>query len=171
MTPQENAARNSFSLYLETSGPGALAQRASERAGQEAVLAARDLWSGRLTSPQTKAETIVAALGLPDVSQDGVLQYALTSRPGYLYVFEFSPGQGFLMWSGFRRAGAMPSFQGDAAAFEQLPARLAALGATATEVRVWLGEPRDISGWWPIENWEYSSGLTLSLRHGVVEVP
>jgi hypothetical protein len=44
------------------------------------------------------------------------------------------------------------------------------LGATRAEVISALGEPANVYGWWPHEAWEYSSGLTVSFRHGILEV-
>ena len=161
--------RESFGLYLETTGPGEAAERMRRRVGPDAVGAAHSRWSGRLTGPQTTVEDVTASLGQPDESSGLTLSYALATRPGYIYTFDFDSHARRLRASGFTRVDAIAFPPGALSDVAQLPLRLAQVGATAEEVRTWLGAPVREYGWWPIETWEYRDGLTLQLRHGVVE--
>lgn len=160
----------SFGRYLEASGPGEAAGEIREQAGEEAVQAAQTAWMG-LLSPQTSPEEVKARLGPPDYEDAHVLAYLFSIRPGYRYAFEFDVRRGLLLRSEYRRIGTPPPAPeppGDALGWLAYAAKLSAIGATAQEVRAWLGEPRQQYGWWPTETWEYPHGL-LNLRHGVVE--
>jgi hypothetical protein len=158
-------ARLSFAVFLETAGPGEAATRMQQQFGDAAVEDSRARWSGKILGPQTTLEEVEAALGPPDVRDDFKLSYLLPTREGYVYTFEFDPSTRRLLESGFQRieAGGENSERTEE---QEKPVRL---GATASEIRSILGLPKTTYGWWPWESWEYPEGLTLHLRHGVVE--
>lgn len=162
-------ALESFATYLETAGPGDAARGMRRRVGEAAVESARARWSGRLLGPESTPESVTAALGPPDVRDDLTIGYAMPTRPRYLYTFRFDAPGRRLLASGFRRIEAVANPLDDVSDPVQVPQRLAELGATADEVRSWLGAPAREYGWWPVETWEYSDGPILQLRHGVVE--
>jgi hypothetical protein len=172
MAGSEVTAKQRFAVYLEVSGPGHVAERMRQRFGADAARAAYDEWSGRLTGPDTTREVVITALGPPDECDDRVLRYALPTRAGYVYTFEFAcdGNGGHLLSSGFTRRHA-PPVEREAGDEAQLATKLAEAGATADEVRALLGLAAREFGWWPIETWEYAEGPTLQLRHGVVESP
>ena len=116
-------------------------------------------------------EDVIAALGPPDDEDELTLSYALPTRVGYLYSFSFADDSHprRLRSSGFRRVDGRGTANVDATARRELPRKLAEAGATADEVRSWLGSPAREYGWWPVEAWEYPDGLILQLRHAVVE--
>ena len=165
-------ARETFSLFLEGAGPGDRAKRAREQAGEAAFEAARAAWSGKLLGPSVTAAAVEAALGPPDRREGSTLGYTLPGRPDHLYVFDFDPRRGVLLESGYRptwlqrEAPEPPRGPADHAAYR---ARLAAIGATASELRRWLGEPDGEDGWWPLSTFHYADGLSIELRHGMVE--
>jgi hypothetical protein len=166
------AAKQRFALFLESAGPGDAAAQAVRRHGAVAVAAARAEFSGRiLIGVSTRAE-IVALIGEPDTSAGSAIAYALATRPDYRYVFDFDDATGKLTRAGYHRVGASPpppappDGRRDHGRFL---AELAALGATEREVRLWLGDPDEEFGWWPISNWVYAAGLVIEFRHGVVE--
>lgn len=162
------SARWSFAVYLEAAGPGKATRLMQQRVDEKTIRDARTLWSGQLLGPDITPEKVEAALGAPDHQKDFTMSYALPTRPGFLYVFDFDPFTRCLRSSGFKRSGANIFCPPDEVS-SLTQHKLAELGATADEVRSWLGEPSEVYGWWPIETWEYSSGLILEFRHGVVE--
>ena len=110
---------------------------------------------------------LIALLGPPDRSDDRRLAYDLGTRSGYLYQMRFSEA-GLFAGAGFIRQGIRPSMP-EIERRASLSTRLAGIGATASEVREWLGAPRHETGWWPIESWEYEDGLIVEFRHEMVE--
>lgn len=162
-------ARDEFSLFVEAAGPGNRAREIAQQYDEPTIAAVRGRWSGRVLGPSVSAEQIVEALGQPDVRDPSSIGYVLPSRPGYLYVFRFDTS-GRQIAAGFRRDGTpppLPRRTDDDGAFV---AALAALGVTAEELCAYLGEPHDVDGWWPLETWRWRDGLTIGLRHGVVEL-
>lgn len=160
----------SFAMFLETAGPGEAAESMKRRFGLPAVEAARDRWSGRLTGPWVTLQEVTGELGPPARQDASTLGYELATRTGYLYTFSFDTTSGRLEWRGFRRVGAIPVPHGELSDPMRIPQQLAEIGATTEEVRARLGSPAQTYGWWPVETWEYSCGLVLQLRHGVVEI-
>jgi len=169
MASPEVSARRSFAIYLETAGPGERAEHVKRLLGPAAVQAAHDRWRTRLTGLGTAAEDVIALLGPPDEHDESTLRYALPTRRGYLYTFDFAPHGRGLCWSGFRRVDGVAAPRGDVSDPMQLCRNLAKIGATGEEVHSWLGVPAETYGWWPVETWEYSDGLVLQFRHGIVE--
>ena len=165
------SARQSFGIYLETAGPGNAAARMRREVGSVAARALYERWSGRIIDLRTTPEDVIAALGPPDDEDELTLSYALPTRVGYLYSFSFADDSHprRLRSSGFRRVDGRGTANVDATARRELPRKLAEAGATADEVRSWLGSPAREYGWWPVEAWEYPDGLILQLRHAVVE--
>lgn len=170
MERSEVNARASFAMYLETAGPGEAAERMRRWCGPTALRDVQDFWSGRLTGPHATVERVLEMLGPPDDQGDSILRYELPTRPEYVYTFEFGSPNRNLRWCGFRRSGALPVPWVRESDPVQFAGELARTGATAEEIRTWLGAPAREYGWWPIEVWEYVDGLVLQLRHGVVEV-
>jgi hypothetical protein len=162
------SARESFAMYLETAGPGEAVVRWRRLLGPLAVEAASARWSGRLLGPHTTPEDVVAALGPPDHRDGTRLGYALPTRSGYFYTFEFDARSGRLSRSGFVRTEAAPVPDAVVSDRSPLPQELADVGATAEEIEAWLGPPASRYGWWPVETWEYAGGPVVRLRHGVV---
>jgi hypothetical protein len=159
----------SFAIYLETSGPGESARRIRRRFPSALVEVARDRWSGRLLRPKTTSGIVEAALGPPAARDEFMMGYALPMRPGYMYTFDFDSPTRLLRASGFRRSEAIHFPFHDVSNPTQLRQKLGEIGATTNEVRSWLGVAAGEYGWWPVETWEYSNGLILEFRHGVVE--
>lgn len=153
-----NEARRTFSLYLETSGPGLDADRARNRAGQAAVDKVRAEWSGQILGPMVTRDDVEIALGVPDRQGDNWIGYFLEMRPGYMYVFSFDLARGGQTWCGFRRLSAPPTCDGPTVQ-----------GATEEELIRQYGEPTEREGWWPIECLTFAGGLTVELRHGVLD--
>jgi hypothetical protein len=162
--------RQSFGLYLETAGPGEAAHAMTRRHGVAGVESLHERWSGRLMGFDVTAEDVLAALGPADEHSDRSLRYALPTRPGYRYAFQFSSPGGGLRCSGFVRNAPISTPIDAHSDPATLIRTLAEVGATSDELRSWLGEPTSTYGWWPIEMWEYE-GVSLQLRHGVVESP
>jgi len=162
------AAIASFASYLEASGPGQVAERKRHEMGADAFDALHKLWSGRITTPGTTPDQIEAALGPPQSRDAFTLAYQLPTRRGYHYVFEYDTSGRTLKRSGFRRTGSVtpPTKTSDVASYKQ---KLIEIGATDFELDEWLGRPADRYGWWPEEVLDYPNGLSLRLRHGVVE--
>ena len=157
----------SFLEFLQNSGPAASAREARERLGADRVQSLRRTWSGRLLRTGTSEGQILAELGKPDLRGDGMIGYADSNHPGYFYAFHFdAQGRGLResgYWLGETRPA--PRLNRD---LEACKNQLAEMGATAHELRAWLGEPASTYGWWPEETWEYASGLIIDLRHGIV---
>ncbi len=155
-----------FLQFLEHSSPGAAAE-AREPLDADRLEVLRQAWSGRLLCPGTSERKVLAELGEPDLRREGMIGYKVSNRPGYFYAFHFDAQGRGLRESGYlfgqtRLALAQTS---DLKAYRR---QLAEMGTTAQELRAWLGEPANTYGWWPEETWEYASGLTLDLRHGIV---
>lgn len=157
--------RLSFAIFLETAGPSGNAGRWQRHFGDAAVEASCTSWSAKILGPQTTRENVQVALGPPDFHDDFTVSYLLPTRHSYVYTFEFDPKSGRLMESGFQRVMTRVETS-DPTEHRDKPGTL---GATSTELRARLGEPINKNGWWPWETWEYPGGLTLQLRHGIVE--
>jgi hypothetical protein len=153
-----NDARRTFSLFLETSGPGLDADRARTRVGQAAVQKVWEEWSSRIIGPFVARDDVEAALGVPDRHGDDWIGYFLPLRSGYMYVFSFELTLGGQTWSGFRRLSAPPMCDGP-------PVQ----GVTEEELIRQYGEPTEREGWWPIECLTFAGELMVELRHGVLE--
>jgi hypothetical protein len=165
--------RTSFWLYLESAGSNKNIQELKQKYGQESVVAAQEFWSGRILNPTTTREHVEALLESPDYFDSSILAYYLPQRPGYHYVFEFDPNRNLLLNSGYRRIGSPLDFSLPPLGSEALKVYISSLveiSATASEVELYLGIPTNKYGWWPIEVWEYSNGICLTLRHRLVEI-
>ena len=164
--------RLGYAIYIETAGPGVAAQRMQQQIEADSIAQARDYWSGQFTIPQTTVADVIAALGTPDQQTEHKIAYRLPLRSGYLYTFVFDRQHHALRQAGYQRDGrsprppAIPTNPSQHLAYRR---QLATIGATAAELHQWLGDPLEVDGWWPIEVWHYPTGLTLELRHGIVE--
>jgi hypothetical protein len=166
------AAKQRFALFLESAGSGDAAAHAVRRHGSVAVAAARAEFSGRILIGVSTMPEIVRLLGEPDTRAASAIAYALPARPEYRYVFDFHDISGSLLCAGFHRVGPSPAPPTPPAGRREnarFVTELAALGATQREVRLWLGDPTEEFGWWPISDWVYDAGLVIEFRHGVVE--
>ena len=164
--------RESFGQYLEASGPGTRAEETRRLLGAETVATLRLRWNGRLLNNTVTPDEVRRALGVPDRETDTTLGYILPQRPGYLYtfVFDFSRGH-HLAGSGFERIEPIAPMGADrrSDSLDEIVSSLMNSGSTMSEVRAQIGVPAKTYGWWPIETFEYTDGLELTFRHGILD--
>jgi hypothetical protein len=163
------SAPESFTVFIETAGPGHAAEAMRRRFGASQSAAAQREWSGRLLGPDKTPEQVEDALGPADVREERLLGYRLPTRPDHRYEFRFAGSPPRLVGSGFERIEGRGRSQLSGSTPAQLAAELARIQGTESEVLAALGVPVNRFGWWPIETWAYSDGTELELRHGVVE--
>lgn len=161
--------RDEFALYLELAGSTSVRERFVAERGPAALAELHARWSGQIVGRGVARATIEARLGPPDLAAPDTIAYRLSTRGGYVYALHVD-AKGWCS-SGFEREGPappLPSAPTDPETWPRFVAALAALGATASELRALVGHPLDISGWWPVEVWTYALGR-VELRHGIVE--
>jgi hypothetical protein len=169
MERDQVSARLGFAIYLEAAGSAHSAEQMLRRFGSAVTEAAKTRWSGQLIGPNVTAEAVQSALGTPDAQDQITLRYEMPTRPGYHYTFDFDSPTKHLRSAHFSRIEPIAPPLDLTPDLAQLRRALADIGATADEVRSWLGAPVRENGWWPWETWEYPTGLVLELRHGTVE--
>jgi hypothetical protein len=163
----------SFSIFLETSGPGKAARKLREKFDFKEIDAAITYWSGKIRIGKTTPSDIVSFLGQPDKKTENSMEYFLPLRSEYSYCFIFDK-RGILIDNGYRRANILPdllNIKNMTKNKKQYIKKLAEFGATAPEVIMLLGEPLERIGWWPVETWRYGDNIEINLRNGIVEEP
>jgi len=166
------ARRRRFGCYLEMSGNGGVKRAKLLRLDESEKQRLRGEFGSRLVSRSCTPTLLVSALGSGTQVEENVFEYDLMVRSGYLFRFTFAFQGAFLVSSGYvplamrRMEFARPTNPGDAKA---LGARLVRDGVCAEELRIALGEPDSIVGWWPSETWSYGEHLTVELRLGVCD--